>query len=1381
MVVTEDNAQPGAAGTSDTSAAEHIAAKDLASDPEELAPEAPSHESSPEDVFRQEYHDTGLELSAPDVVRQDDLVPDILVPTLSVAAPEDISRGFDDSAPEQLLPDVAPQDHLVPDIIGTTPAVASLANPSLTGPSASQPRKWLTMDGKLGTWQYDIGSSRARFVEKRAISRFHDSNEETLLKAARFGHDAVASDLLGQKIGTEFVEEERRRTPLLCAAEGSNSIIVQMLLENRVKWDVTDNSKRTALHLASLNGRDEIVHLLLQRTKIDVDQKDEQGNTALHLAARIGNETAIQHLLDRGASVQMKDNKGVTPLHLAVKKGLAAVETLLRIAETPVDERSGNDRTPLMQACDRPSSEESEAIVKLLINNHADPSARDNNGETPLSLAASLGNTRVVEVLVKCQIDINSLNIDGNSALFSPAKFGHDETVKVLLNSGLDSLVVNKDLPLGRTALLESAKYDKVKVTLLILEKWAEIGFEYQELLQSALFEAALYDSSQVARLLIDKGANISKKGASSMTPIEVANLSGSTKVVALLLEKGAQLLSQGPSLGTHMPEAPPEPDSVPLMPVDSNIDMGFGFKSTIISFFFDDHENSTMVRPPIQSILYDHSPEAIKTGLEAAASMDRDSQNFRWLHIPGNNPVWVNNLISRMYKECKPPEKSAYFQKKCKHLFGEEVWSRHQYQVSPTSVAHRRFIRPICQQIPINEKDHDNMMMVLPYFHWETTGGREKMTDVIIEAMKSYIGEFSPSATEKLKGLGQALKDLERARNSDCDEKEESDSETSYFSYTQTSDTESSTSPVSSDGRVRNTRRSRDDNEKPDFHARTDSITRPSARRIVETRNIRKSRGINVKPEDERKSKKRIEKIMDIARTDRPADDKLVLSYMFHETAPMHFRRTLDQYYYYTLPTTEARDKDQVVTRYFEKTWPGDDKLVLMVDQLWLWILDNDTVVTSFPQRWDKAGKPGDNDPDPNNASDIVESIIRHVARTDRRPLENAFDLAELIASKCIGTMFEHPDIANEKLRFSEFFEISIGNVTNEESKMFDEFTELSESLATGDHRPEDLDKLFNISKETKLIKEIKDIRDELHIISTVLADQERVLVDMESIIGRMKESHREASQSYHSLVESVLRHIETVKGLDKQAEKTYLSLNDLLDLKQKQANVSEARSQRQQAQETARQGQTLMLFTVITVFFLDISDYVRNGEGQLGLGYVSEITFPITAVVVAVSLFLAFRLNPVTVAKVTLKSTWHILKKIAEYLRTIGGYLLVIAAFPFIIVFVCAAGSKSRARDGEIRVSSLKKEEGVARDLLKELLLRKDVTHGIHEEYHLLLLRDVVGTSQIAMTRSLLLKSIRRFGAEGPDERLTDVQAHRRAFSPECGLPSLDHPEQR
>lgn len=191
---------------------------------------------------------------------------------------DDASRDLTHDTSARSLLDATPQAHLVPDVLVPASVLASLASPSITGPSGSQPRKWLTVDGKLGAWQYESGSSRAKFVEKKSTSDLNDSNEETLLKAVRFGHtEIVAAILLEQKAGTEFVEEERGRTPLLCAAEGSSAVILQILLDNRAQWDATDDANRTALHLASSNGRDEIVQLLLQRTQIWIDEKDDQG------------------------------------------------------------------------------------------------------------------------------------------------------------------------------------------------------------------------------------------------------------------------------------------------------------------------------------------------------------------------------------------------------------------------------------------------------------------------------------------------------------------------------------------------------------------------------------------------------------------------------------------------------------------------------------------------------------------------------------------------------------------------------------------------------------------------------------------------------------------------------------------------------------------------------------------------------------------------------------------------------------------------------------------------------------------------------------------------------------------------------------------------
>jgi hypothetical protein len=48
---------------------------------------------------------------------------------------------------------------------------------------------------------------------------------------------------------------------------------------------------------------------------------------------------------------------------------------------------------------------------------------------------------------------------------------------------------------------------------------------------------------------------------------------------------------------------------------------------------------------------------------------------------------------------------------------------------------------------------------------------------------------------------------------------------------------------------------------------------------------------------------------------------------------------------------------------------------------------------------------------------------------------------------------------------------------------------------------------------------------------------------------------------------------------------------LTHLLDLKQKHANAFEARFARDQANLTSRQGQTIMVFTIVTIAFLPIS----------------------------------------------------------------------------------------------------------------------------------------------------------------------------------------------
>lgn len=90
---------------------------------------------------------------------------------------------------------------------------------------------------------------------------------------------------------------------------------------------------------------------------------------------------------------------------------------------------------------------------------------------------------------------------------------------------------------------------------------------------------------------------------------------------------------------------------------------------------------------------------------------------------------------------------------------------------------------------------------------------------------------------------------------------------------------------------------------------------------------------------------------LMSIARLvdemDYEADERLLRDHL-HSDPPLHVRRTLDQSYFWTLEDTTARDNDQVVYRGTKRDRYWNTR-VIMVDQLWLWILDESRSLCSL------------------------------------------------------------------------------------------------------------------------------------------------------------------------------------------------------------------------------------------------------------------------------------------------------------------------------------------------------------------------------------------------------------------------------------------------
>lgn len=78
--------------------------------------------------------------------------------------------------------------------------------------------------------------------------------------------------------------------------------------------------------------------------------------------------------------------------------------------------------------------------------------------------------------------------------------------------------------------------------------------------------------------------------------------------------------------------------------------------------------------------------------------------------------------------------------------------------------------------------------------------------------------------------------------------------------------------------------------------------------------------------------------------------DVRMLRDHLFQDP-PLHTRRTLDQSYYWKLPNTDGRDQDQVVYRGTkEGKHISRTTRVVMVDQLWMYILDDSGFGLSSP-----------------------------------------------------------------------------------------------------------------------------------------------------------------------------------------------------------------------------------------------------------------------------------------------------------------------------------------------------------------------------------------------------------------------------------------------
>lgn len=193
-------------------------------------------------------------------------------------------------------------------------------------------------------------------------------------------------------------------------------------------------------------------------------------------------------------------------------------------------------------------------ITALLLCHGADPSLSDNQGQTPLTLAARQGHVGVLQILLDWIHDQGSDTVrtllehadsEGWTALRSSSFGGHNEAVKMLLEAGAE---VEGCDPEGRTALRAAAWGGHEEILLTLLGHGAKVDSMDHEG-RTPLIAAAYMGHKEAVEILLEAGAEVDLADGDGRTALSVAALcvpsaaggSRHGEVVSLLLERGAE------------------------------------------------------------------------------------------------------------------------------------------------------------------------------------------------------------------------------------------------------------------------------------------------------------------------------------------------------------------------------------------------------------------------------------------------------------------------------------------------------------------------------------------------------------------------------------------------------------------------------------------------------------------------------------------------------------------------------------------------------------------------------------------------------------------------------------------------------------------------
>jgi|GEM_PF-797093 len=302
-------------------------------------------------------------------------------------------------------------------------------------------------------------------LASKAEVNAQDNEGRTALHVAANQGDKEAVELLLANQAAINANNDNGQTPLHLAADRGHTKVVELLITSRAYLNAKDCKGMTPLHLAVGRGwRDAAEALLVHHAAVNAE--DAQGRTPLHFAAHWGNKDLVDLLLVHHAKLDARDKDGDTPLHAAAMAGRKEVAETLLVNHAQIDARNHGGWTPWDQAAfndhgdllellrrhrslSQAHSVEAwnqlrqsirdgnlEQIMSLTKENPTLVVGKDSRSNTLLHWAALDGQRNATEYLLEHGAEVNAKNNEGATPLQIAAQCGHEKVAALLRRHG---------------------------------------------------------------------------------------------------------------------------------------------------------------------------------------------------------------------------------------------------------------------------------------------------------------------------------------------------------------------------------------------------------------------------------------------------------------------------------------------------------------------------------------------------------------------------------------------------------------------------------------------------------------------------------------------------------------------------------------------------------------------------------------------------------------------------------------------------------------------------------------------------------------------------------------------------------------------------------